>query len=70
MTVKTYEKARKLMYEIERHENVLQYLETPGGELSVHIGSWCFNLEEQEVQIIKNRIKKNLKQMKNKLERL
>lgn len=70
MTIETYEKARKLMWEIEKHEKALQCLEAPGGEFFVSIGDWCFNLEEQEVQIIKNRIKKNLKQMKDELEKL
>lgn len=70
MTIETYEKARKLIWEIEKHEKMLRCLEAPGRELFVTIGDWCFNLEEQEVQIIKNRIKKNLKQMKDELEKL
>lgn len=64
MKIEVYEKARKLIWEIERYERALEYIETPKGEFRFSIGDWCFNFEESEIQMIKDRIKRDLKKLK------
>lgn len=70
MKMETYEKAREIIWEIKKYERALEYLESPRDKICFSIENFFFNFDKDEVEMIRNRVKKDLKRLNEELEKL
>lgn len=70
MKMETYKKAREIIREIEKYERALKCLESQKDNVCFSIENYCFEFEKDEVEMIRNRIKKDLRRLNEELEKL